>query len=323
MKNWLTYLLASVLGALFFLVFGTEAWFGPLVDTAVSVIVKFCTAAFPVTVFFTLCAATASFASRRDIGGKTLLFTVVWGLASSLLLCLAATAFNRLFPNTIDTGSAVALGTPTLSRLALAAITALVLGFALRPTSKIFNEAYKLSNSLSEVVFRLCKDVSRIWWIAVFFLSAKQAPAIPTMGLAAVCLTVVCASGLLPLLYCVFTGFRVNPYKKIIRLLPALVPAFFGASAEAAFIPLYVCERNNLGIQKRVAALTIPLGRIFSRGGTLAVAVLAGSNPRAIFLLPLLAPAGALLDVLCTGLGASVCAKLTKADCEICREDLI
>mgnify|MGYP002868693926 CR=1 FL=1 len=113
---------------------------------------------------------------------------------------------------------------------------ALLLGFALRPTSSIFKSSYDLANSLSEVMFRLCKDVSRIWWLPLFFLSAAWTEKFRACGLSfaavsgAGLLTILLGLALLPLLYFVATGFRENPFRRIFRLLPALLPAFFMAS---------------------------------------------------------------------------------------------
>lgn len=280
MKNRVTYLLSSALGILFHFMFHAEAWYVPVVFTAVSWIEAFCSTGFLVVVALTLSAAVSSFLGHRDIGTGVCLTTVLWGLVSGFALCLAAGLLFLVLPD-VPVVTAQTGGTELVfpDRFFVVFAGALLFGFAFRPTSKVFKEAYSLSNSLSEAAFRFCKDFSRIWWIAMFFFAANTASVlqsnasavlVPTLAIAAVSVLAV-----LPILFCIFTKFRVNPYRKMFRLVPPALSAFFGQTAEAGFVPLYCAERNNLGIQKRVVALTAPLSRMTGRGGSAAFAVYA------------------------------------------------
>jgi len=280
MKNWLTYLLSSALGILFYFMFHAETWYIPVIFTAVSWIEAFCSTGFLVIMALTLSAAVSSFLGHRDIGTGVCLTTILWSLVSGFALCLGAGILFLVLPDvpviSAQPGS-VDLLFP--DRFFIVFVCALLFGFAFRPTSKVFKEAYSLSNSLSEAAFRFCKDFSRIWWIALFFFAANSASVlqdnvfqvlVPTLAIAALSVLAV-----LPLLFCIFTKFRVNPYRKMFRLLPPALSAFFGQTFDAGFVPLYCSERNNLGIQKRVVALTTPLSRIAGRGGSAAFATYA------------------------------------------------
>ena len=280
MKNRLTYLISSTLGILFFFMFRSESWFRPLVLTAVQWLEVFCYFGFVVVMGLTFSAAVASFLGHRDIGSKVILTNILWGLVTGIVLCAVSGALFLVLPQVpAATAQASAADIVFPNRFVIVFIAALVVGIAFRPTSKIFKEAYGLSNSLSEAAFRFCKDFSRFWWIALFFLAAYTAQEIPNYSFAdlvpSLVITGVSVLIVLPLLFCLFTGFKVNPYRKMFRLLPPALSAFFGQTFDAAFIPLYCSERNNLGIQKRVAAVTIPVSRIVGRGGSAAFATYA------------------------------------------------
>lgn len=315
MKNRLTYLISSALGLLFFFMFGEETWFDPLISGAIGLITPFCAVSYLAVLFLTLCAAVASFSARRDIGMKVLLVSIAWGLAASAVLCLLSGPVFGLFSQKLSVSQSVSIP-EIINPFTIVLCSALVLGFALRPTSSIFKEAYGLSNSLSEVAFRFCTDISRIWWIPLFFFSAGYAGSeawLPCAVFAAIAVFAV-----LPLLFCIFTGFRHNPYRKLYRLIPPAVSAFFSGSADASYIPLYCTCRNNLGVQKRVVSLVLPVCRISGCCASATLILLSISKDLVVFV-----PFAALMDVLIAGLGTAVCGKILKADCEICAEDEI
>jgi len=280
MKNWLTYLISSALGILFYFMFHAEAWYLSVVLNAVKWLEVFCYFGFVVVMGLSFSAAVASFLGHRDIGSKVLLTNILWGLVTCFVLCAVSGALFLVLPQVqFESVQAATADIVLPNRFVVVFIAALLVGFAFRPTSKVFKEAYSLSNSLSEAAFRFCKDFSRFWWIALFFFAAYSAQElqnysfadlVPSLVIAGVSVLVV-----LPLLFAVFTGFKVNPYRKMFRLLPPALSALFGQTFDAAFIPLYSSERNNLGIQKRVAAVTIPVSRIAGRGGSAAFATYA------------------------------------------------
>lgn len=280
MKNWLTYLVSSALGILFFFMFHTEAWYIPVVSTAVSWLQAFCSVSFLIIMGLTLSAAVSSFLGHKDIGTGVCLTTLLWGLVSGFVLCIVAGLIFLVLPTAPVLPSTANNVKPVFANnFFVVLVAALLLGFALRPTAKVFKDAYSLENSLSEAAFRFCKDFSRFWWIALFFFSAYAAPSLqgnsftilfPSLVIAAVSVVVV-----LPLLFCCFTHFKINPFRKMFRLLPPALSALFGQNADAAYIPLYSSERNNLGIQKRVVGFCTPLFRIMGRGGSAAFATYA------------------------------------------------
>jgi Na+/H+-dicarboxylate symporter len=280
MKNWLTYLISSALGIFFYFMFHSQSWYSPVVLTAVNWLQAFCYFGFIVVMGLSLSAAVSSFFGHRDIGSRVLLTNLLWGLVSGFVLCAVSGALFLVLPRTAaDTAQASASAIVFPNRFFIVFVAALIIGFALRPTSKIFKEAYGLSNSLSEAAFRFCKDFSRFWWVALFFFAANSAAEIQNYSFTVLVPSLVIAGAsvlvVLPLLFCIFTGFKVNPYRKMFRLLPPALSSLFGQSFESAFIPLYCSERNNLGIQKRIAAVSIPVSRIAGRGGSAAFATYA------------------------------------------------
>jgi len=280
MKNWLTYLISSALGILFYFMFHAESWYLPLVFTAVSWLQAFCSVGFLIVMGLTLSAAVSSFLGHRDIGTGVCLTTILWGLVSGFVLCIVSGVVFLVLPGVPAIPSYPFTATAEFpDRFFVVLVAALLIGFSFRPTAKVFKEAYSLSNSLSEAAFRFCKDFSRFWWIALFFFAANSASVlqnnsldilVPSLVIAVVSVIVV-----LPLLFCAFTRFKVNPFRKMFRLLPPALSALFGQTADAAFIPLYSSGRNNLGIQKRVVGFSIPMFRIMGRGGSAAFATYA------------------------------------------------
>jgi len=293
MRNWLTYSISCALGVAFYFLFGNYPWFGVLTAAAADIMLSVSSVLLIVVVFTTLSAAVASFAARRDIGLKTFLLSLLWGVGTTLLLSIAASlafltmpaAVPATFPpedfRTAFLSNTIILKVLSLRNITLAAIAAAVItGYAVRPTSSIFGPIYSIANSLSEVSYRLCLDLSRFWWLPLFFMSARWTSVTVQSGFSGNWLStffifaLIAVFGLLPLAYFAATGFRHNPYSRMFRLLPAALPAFLSGGFVFAAVPFYTTVRNNLGVQKRVTALTAVESAFFAKGGSAACATL-------------------------------------------------
>ena len=98
MKNWLTYLISSALGILFYFMFHAEAWYLPVVLNAVKWLEVFCYFGFVVVMGLSFSAAVASFLGHRDIGAKVLLTNLLWGLVTCFVLCAVSGALFLVLP---------------------------------------------------------------------------------------------------------------------------------------------------------------------------------------------------------------------------------
>lgn len=65
---------------------------------------------------------------------------------------------------------------------------------------------------------------------------------------------------------------RKNPFPILYSALPSLVAALVSGSVKLAILPLIRQQRENLGIKRRFAGLTLPLGIVTSRAGSVFVA---------------------------------------------------
>lgn len=287
MRNWLTYSIACALGSAFYFLFGDYAWFEMLTVTASQVVLSVSSVLLLVVVFTTFAASVASFAGRHDIGLKTFLLSLLWGVCTTLLLSLCAALAFKIMPAGIpasfasEDSAALALNVLNYRNIMAAVIAAsFVTGFAVRPTSSVFTPIYNIANSLSEVSYRLCLDLSRFWWIPLFFISARWTDVTLATDLTSswvatfVIFALLAVFGLLPLSYFVATGLKHNPYSRMFRLLPAVLPAFLSGNSAVAAVPFYTSVRNNLGVQKRVVSLTAVQSMFFAKGGSAACATL-------------------------------------------------
>ena len=78
----------------------------------------------------------------------------------------------------------------------------------------------------------------------------------------------------LPLLYGVFTLFRKNPYKMLLRSVSTLLFSFSSSNTIAAIPLAESISRQNLGVQKRISSVSIPLMTIIGKGGSAFVSII-------------------------------------------------
>ena len=310
MKTWLTYLAAAAMGLAFELVFKESAAFITCMNFMANVVLRLgIFVVFPL-VLFSMTSGTASLTREKGRTSFVWLSSIFWALITSAILSIVAVLLFRIFPAAFPaTSSSPAtaeqaaslyqvLSSSTSTRLSAAnplsinaflnlfkssdcllpiMALALILGYAIRPTSEVLRPAYITMNSLSEAMFRLAKKISRFLWIGVFFLSGVWFDTLWTDGTVFVSwkfIVLCCIVGFgvllvfLPLLYAILTGFRRNPYRQIKRLLSAGTAGFFSVNYLFGESTLYTNCRINLGIQKSVVATALPIHSIITRGGS-------------------------------------------------------
>lgn len=310
MKTWLTYLASAAMGLAFQVMFKESSFFYSAMNFMATLTLRLGVfIVFPL-VFFSMTAGTASLGKKKGSNGFVWLSTFFWSLLTSLVLSIAAALIFKLLPVSfpvIENTSVTAVKDSTLykafaeltsSKLSLAnplsfnsftnlvktsdilfpvIFFALVFGYALRPTSEIIYPAYNVINSLSEAMFRLARQIAKIMWIAIFFISGAWYENLWLNGTVFVSLnfiSMLCLISfgtfliIIPLIYSIATGFKRNPYRQIIRLLSSSTAAFFSISSLFSLPALYTNCRINLGIRKNVVSTALPLHKILTKGGS-------------------------------------------------------
>ncbi len=310
MKTWLTYLAAAAMGLAFQVIFKESSFFYSAMNCMSSLTLRLGVfVVFPL-VFFSMTAGTASLGKKRGSNGFVWLSTFFWSLLTTIVLSIVASLVFKFLPvafpivehtsvaTTKDNSLYKAFAELTASKVSLASplsfnsftnlvktsdilfpvmFLALVLGYALRPTSEIIYPAYNVINSLSEAMFRLARQTAKIMWLAIFFISGAWFETLWLDGTVFVSLNFIamlCLIGfgtfliIIPLIYAIATGFKRNPYRQIIRLLSSSTAAFFSVNSLFSMPALYTNCRINLGIRKNVVSTALPLHKILTKGGS-------------------------------------------------------
>ncbi len=316
MKTWLTYLAAAAMGLAFQVNFKESSFFYSTMNFMANVTLKLgIFMVFPL-VLITMTAGTASLTRKKGANGFVWLSSIFWSLLTTALLSVSAALLFKVFPIAFPSKSVssanseaasqlvTALSQSTITKLSSAnplsinlflnlikssdclipiILIALIMGYALRPTTEIIRPAYIVLNSLSEVMYRLVKKISQLMWIAVFFISGvwfETLWADRTIFASWRFVVMFCIVGfstlliILPLIYAIATGFKRNPYTQIKRLLSASAAAFFSVNYMFSLPALYTDCRINLGIQKRVVATALPIHSVITKGGSAMIGTL-------------------------------------------------
>ncbi len=247
---------------------------------------------------------------RKD--GKlhpVLISSVIWAIASTLLLSLSAVFvfhyFHAVFPVSASAGmesaplasfpkeSLVSLGLLPSSPLGFFEktralipsflVVCFLLGYCLKPNAEVIRPAYVVTNSFSEVMFRLTKAITLSSYLFVFvsastFFSSlmQEGTVFVANGFVAmlVAASLVALLVVLPLFFMFVTGFKVNPYQMLYRSIATAAIGFFSSDILLTALVGQPIARHNLGCQKRIAATTIPIHAIIGRGGSAMVGTL-------------------------------------------------
>ncbi len=304
MKTWITYIAALLMGLATALLFGDLTETAGILSAVSSYLISLGIFISVPLVAITLSSGTASLMKDRK-GLRTALVSVLWSIVTTFLLALcgaaAFAASPQPFPVTSSAGSAPGALLSHASYMLSSASSALypitpywsfatatrfllpvaviswVLGISLKPSADTIRPAYTVMNSFSEVMYRIARTYAVYGFILVYAASAsfftgmyqeKTIFAVPDYAAMLAASTLAVVLIVLPLIYAVFTGFRKNPYRVIIRSLGAMAMGFFTSSIVASIPVNESIARQNLGVQKRIASTSIPLFSIIAHGGS-------------------------------------------------------
>lgn len=307
MKTWLSYLLATIIGFTAAFTLGSLPQYDTIVGYATGIILNVGTFVLLPLVFVTLMAAIGSLRKDKGTIGPVFLVSTAWSIFSALVLSILAGLAFQFFPSDFPMASGTQFTTSTslvasltqnlmenLSRfdplangpfmnllispswLLPVAFTAFIFGFVMKPDQEPIKPAYAVMNSFSEMMYRLSHALAGIGWVFVLFYSAQWFKTFSTANLIEIPNFIILAGGsalaavlvVIPLLFWVFTGFKGNPYKLLIRSIGPSLLGLFSGNMLLALPGAYHISRRNLGVQKRVDSTTLPFATFFTRGGT-------------------------------------------------------
>lgn len=299
MKTWLIYVASLFFALAIAASFSINPSLVPYMVAASGYLFEALTVVLLLTTFFTFSAGVASL-KHDKLFGRTVKYTLAWGVLTSILLSVFALLLFKLFPSSFsETSSTVAtfessvnsrsLGLSPFSFLSLTSralpivlVFALVWGLAITPTSDIIKPAYTVFNSLSETIYRLGKLIAYLGGLLVFVLGTIFFSALlnekanftkPFLILIlGICVVIF---GLLPLLYGCFTGFKKNPYFVLARSFTSAILALTSSNIYATLFVNQSITRTNIGTQKRISSVSLPLSLFVTRGGTAFVSIFA------------------------------------------------
>lgn len=309
MKTWITYLVAIAFGFSATLLLGEVPMYGQIISFVASIARQLgCFVLFPI-VFILFSSGIASLRRRKETG-IAVSSTILWGLVSTLLLCLLAVPIALAFPplfSQIPTqapSSSTPIQLPTaqsllpfiisdnaFSQFSISTsllglmIVALFIGLSLKTEQEAIRPAYVVVNSFAEAMLHLARLFTAIGAILLFFICADWLRTtdletlffgnlrfFSSLGI----LVVVTIGILLPLLFSLFTRFQGgNPYRIIFGALPAMLAGASTGNLLFGTTALLALSQKNNGVCKRVAGTSIPLLTVFGRGGSAMVATYA------------------------------------------------
>ena len=254
-------------------------------------------------ILISLAAGTASL--RKDqLTPAVILPSLLWAVVCAIALPVVAALLFTLFPVTFPVSSSAgsqALSTSLVSTVFASGANALmssnffytlattstillpviiiawILGYALKPNADVIKPAYAVTNSFSEVLYRIARAYTVFGYIfvyctsAYFFTSLYQEKTVfvaPRFLVTFILIVLAIILILLPLLFVIFTRGKRNPYKVIFRSLAPSIAALTSSNILFASPMMESSARHNLGVQKRVSSTTIPLFTLFGKAGS-------------------------------------------------------
>lgn len=304
MKTWITYIAALLMGLATALLIEDSAEALNIASTVSSFMINLCICIAVPVIFITFSSGIASL-GRDKLGKRAFLATVLWAIVTTLVMALIGALLSLAlpvsFPITSSAGNPQGILTNHVSYLisnglnllyprnalwsVISAtnfilpviIVAWIFGLALHPSSDIIRPAYTTMNSFSEVMYRISRTCAVYGFFLVYvtstysFMALYQektifvAPrffAMLLIGTASIILIII------PFLYALFTGFKKNPYRILFRSLSVAIAAF-ASNNIISIIPMAEgTSRQNIGVQKRVASVSIPLLAVIGKGGS-------------------------------------------------------
>jgi len=299
MKLWIKYVFAAIVGILLGMyVFPASETSYQNLQFAVRIVLNIGQYALLPLVFFSM--SYAAFQLRMDqrvlaVLGKSLLYVLATGI---LLVCLGTLSVFLLNPERIpiiiETEKVYSLpGFREMLEDILPAnlfqifihsgnflfplvLFSLFLGLNFSFDKFLSKPAVQLFDSLSRIFYHIGKFVNEILGIGIVVLSSffimhlrisdeleLYSQLILLIGLLAAFIIL----GIYPIILYFLTG-RQNPYKYLYALLAPGIAAFFSGNSYFSLIPLTSHVKENLGVPRKIGAVTVPLFTVLSKAGT-------------------------------------------------------
>lgn len=309
MKTWITYLTALLMGLATALLLGDSPAVAPVLSFLSELSIDIGIIIFLPMLFITFASGTASL--RKDhLTGKAALNTILWSIATTVILPIIAAILIKIFPMPFPISSTAGMeplsaGFPlaVLSGSASAALSgtffyvlasstsfllpviilAWIFGLSLKPSADVIKPAYVTMNSFSEAFYRIARTYTVFGYVLIFCTSAqffaklyqeKTVLVAPSFTWEFAIITFALAMVILPLIYLLFTRGKKNPYKNIIFSHAPLLAGLTSGSVVFAAPMVESVARHNIGIQKRVSSTAVPALLIIGKGGSAAIATL-------------------------------------------------
>ena len=294
METWLTYIAALLMAGVTAFTFSFSTSLMNIMSTIASFMTGLAALLFLVTSFITISAGTASL--RKDhIEKKALGASLLWAAVTTLCLSFLGTFLASFFPavfpvsstaggeyqeilssftSTIDILNAGSILSKFFIPVALAAV---VFGLSITPSSDVIRPAYAVMNSFSEAMYRIQRTLTYFGGLYIyvtataFFLgiwNEKTAFVAPEPFISLLIGVLIVVLVVLPLLFAIFTKFKVNPWGVVGRSSAGMITGFISSNIYVSALIGEPISRSNLGIQKRISSTSTPLAVIVSRGGT-------------------------------------------------------
>lgn len=307
MKDWLTYIIASIIGVSLYYILPststmtavTESLSGIVLNVGIYVLIPF--------TFFTMTAGAASLRRERRFF-PALLATGMWVVVSTFIITAVGALTTRYlmpaqiplqiesagFPDiTIMKGSdilasilktnVITVFVENSTFLIPIIIFSLLLGIVLKPDFEYIHPAYTVMNSFAEVFYRFAHVISRLLALGMIILSSMwfmqyiEVKEYVFQGLQFFLLLGstfgIIVLIILPIL-ALFIGQERHPYRWILGLFAPILAVWFSGNQQFALTTLIVHTRQNLGTAKRITSTTTPILTLFAHGGSAAVSVI-------------------------------------------------
>ena len=306
MKIWLKYLVGTVVGVLLFFIF-PGSWGSS--DSWLSVIFEYLVRALRYSLFpfigFSMLVAIYDLKKELRFA-RVMGRIIIWGLASTLVLIFLGSLVLTFFPpqripvlSRLEPAPAIpsfleilnlAFPKNVLSILGNNSdlllpvfVFGLLIGLVIQADKReTFLPIINLSDSFSRIFYQLNYIIVEITsllspiLVTYFLLQVFNVSELRLYLQSAIFITAIvlfAVFGVFPLLFYILSQ-KKNPYKIIFSNLGASIIALFTGDVFAAQGTLILQSRENLGVSRKIGALSYPYLALFSRGGTALVSLI-------------------------------------------------
>lgn len=311
MKTWISYILASFLGLSITLLFLDVAGFSTFIAQISAILMNTGLMFLFIMTFFSLSSAVASL-KRDSLISKVAFKSLFWTFITALILPLIAALIYKIYPQAFLATSTSSASTEVLDSIQAKSIftylsesipanafisfvrpvqtilpiflLATLIGFSIDRKIEVLQPTYIIFNSFTETLYRIVHRLTQFIPFALIFISSSFFVILFDTGVFFPKFFSFFAFNLLsflllaflfiPLVFALLTGFKINPYKILIRTIAAMLGAFFTSNALFASSSLMVLSRKNLGIMKKSVGLSNALYSMISKAGSASIATI-------------------------------------------------